>query len=101
MRTNREEWKKRVERWQESGLTAEQYASELGINAGTLKFWTDSRMFLGPAEHVLRTKRREPKESRRSGKASSRRGARVAIIRKSTACRRLLATDSRVDREPL
>jgi hypothetical protein len=28
-----------VERWRESGLSAEQYASELGINAGTLKFW--------------------------------------------------------------
>jgi hypothetical protein len=39
MRTNRDEWKKRIERWQESELTAEQYASELGINAGTLKFW--------------------------------------------------------------
>ena len=34
-----EEWQKRVERWRESGLTAEQFASELGINAGTLKFW--------------------------------------------------------------
>lgn len=39
MRTSRDEWQKRVERWQESGLTAEQYAAELGINAGTLKFW--------------------------------------------------------------
>ena len=39
MRTSRDEWKKRIERWRESGLTAEQYATELGINAGTLKFW--------------------------------------------------------------
>lgn len=39
MRASREEWRKRVERWRESGLSAEQYASELGINAGTLKFW--------------------------------------------------------------
>jgi hypothetical protein len=39
MRASREEWAKRVERWRESGLSAEQYASELGINAGTLKFW--------------------------------------------------------------
>jgi hypothetical protein len=28
----------RVERWRDSGLSAEQLASELGINAGTLKF---------------------------------------------------------------
>src|SRR6185295_9305048 len=39
MRTSREEWQKRVERWKDSGLTAKQYASELGINAGTLQFW--------------------------------------------------------------
>jgi hypothetical protein len=39
MRTSRDEWRKRIERWRESGLTAEQYAAELGINAGTLKFW--------------------------------------------------------------
>jgi hypothetical protein len=39
MRTSREEWRKRVERWKDSGLTAEQYASELGINAKTLQFW--------------------------------------------------------------
>jgi hypothetical protein len=39
MRSSREEWRKRVERWKDSGLTAEQYASELGINARTLQFW--------------------------------------------------------------
>jgi transposase-like protein len=39
MRTSREEWCKRVERWKESGLTAEQYAAELGINPRTLQFW--------------------------------------------------------------
>jgi hypothetical protein len=38
-RTSAEEWQKRVERWRESGLSAEQFAAELGINAGTLKFW--------------------------------------------------------------
>jgi hypothetical protein len=38
-KTSREEWQKRVERWRDSGLSAEQFASELGINAGTLKFW--------------------------------------------------------------
>jgi transposase-like protein len=39
-KTSREEWEKRVERWRDSGLTADQFASELGINAGTLKFWS-------------------------------------------------------------
>jgi hypothetical protein len=38
-RTSAEEWQKRVERWRDSGLGAEQFAAELGINAGTLKFW--------------------------------------------------------------
>ena len=39
MRTSREEWRKRMERWKDSGLTAEQYATELGIKASTLKYW--------------------------------------------------------------
>lgn len=39
MRTSRDEWKKRVERWKDSGLSAEEFAAELGINASTLKFW--------------------------------------------------------------
>jgi hypothetical protein len=38
-RTSRGEWQKRIERWRDSGLTAEQFAAELGINAGTLRFW--------------------------------------------------------------
>jgi hypothetical protein len=38
-RTSAEEWQKRVDRWRESGLSAEQFATELGINSGTLRFW--------------------------------------------------------------
>ena len=38
-RASREEWRKRVDRWKESGLSAQQFAAELGINAGTLQFW--------------------------------------------------------------
>ena len=38
-RTGRAEWRKRIERWRDSGLSAEQFAAELGINAGTLKYW--------------------------------------------------------------
>lgn len=38
-RTSRVEWQKRVGRWKESGLTAEEFAAELGIKPGTLRFW--------------------------------------------------------------
>lgn len=38
-RHGREEWRKRVERWNDSGLTAEEFARETGVNAGTLRHW--------------------------------------------------------------
>jgi transposase len=38
-RVNRDEWRRRVDRWKESGLTAREFAAEMGINAGTLQFW--------------------------------------------------------------
>lgn len=38
-RAGREVWTKRVERWRESGLTAKEYAAEVGINANTLSHW--------------------------------------------------------------
>ena len=38
-RTSRTEWRKRVARWQESGLSAEEFAAEIGVNAGTLRQW--------------------------------------------------------------
>jgi hypothetical protein len=38
-RANRGEWQKRVERWNDSGLSAKQFAADTGINAGTLQFW--------------------------------------------------------------
>lgn len=38
-RVGREVWVKRVERWRESGLTAKEYAAEVGINANTLTHW--------------------------------------------------------------
>jgi hypothetical protein len=38
-RTSREEWAKRVERWKESGLTAPEFAAEVGINARSLSWW--------------------------------------------------------------
>ena len=38
-RVGRAEWQKRIERWKDSGLSAEQFAAELGINAGKLRYW--------------------------------------------------------------
>jgi hypothetical protein len=34
----RDEWRKRVERWKDSGLTAKEFAAETGLNAVTLQF---------------------------------------------------------------
>jgi hypothetical protein len=38
-RTGRDEWRKRIERWRENGLSAEVFAAELGTKPATLKFW--------------------------------------------------------------
>jgi hypothetical protein len=37
-RASREEWRQRVERWRDSGLTAAPFATETGINPRTLTF---------------------------------------------------------------
>lgn len=53
-RTGRAEWKKRVARWGESGLSAEEFAAEIGVNAGTLRQWKYSlnREERGSARHA-------------------------------------------------
>jgi hypothetical protein len=38
-RVGRETWAKRVERWQESGRSAAEFARETGINARSLSWW--------------------------------------------------------------
>lgn len=38
-RVSRETWVKRVERWMDSGLTAKEFAAEVGLNASTLSYW--------------------------------------------------------------
>jgi transposase len=38
-RTSRETWAKRVERWRDSGLTAKEYAAEVGVKAQSLSWW--------------------------------------------------------------
>lgn len=38
-RTTREQWAKRIERWQSSDLTAKEFATEIGVNPRTLSYW--------------------------------------------------------------
>jgi hypothetical protein len=38
-RADRDEWAKRVQRWQESGLTAREFAEEVGLKPASLSFW--------------------------------------------------------------
>jgi transposase len=38
-RESRKVWAKRVERWRDSGLTAREFASEIGVNASRLEQW--------------------------------------------------------------
>jgi hypothetical protein len=38
-RTTREVWTKRIERWKESGLSAKEFASELGVQPRALTWW--------------------------------------------------------------
>ena len=38
-RTTRDEWAKRVQRWERSGLTAEDFARKEGLRAGALPWW--------------------------------------------------------------
>ena len=38
-RERSEVWAKRVERWADSGLTAKEFAAEIGVNANTLAHW--------------------------------------------------------------
>jgi transposase-like protein len=47
-RASRDEGRRRVERWKDSGLTAKEFAAETGINAGTLQFWRYKLRKLGP-----------------------------------------------------
>ena len=38
-RTSRSTWAKRVERWEKSGLTAKEFATELDVSPKSLSFW--------------------------------------------------------------
>ncbi len=38
--SNREQWLKRVQRWKDSGLTAREFAAEMGFSVHTLRYWS-------------------------------------------------------------
>ena len=63
-RVVREQWAKRVEGWKDSGLSAKEFAAELGINARSLSWW---RWCLAKGKTVPpekeRPRRRRPKRS--------------------------------------
>ncbi len=65
-----ETWAKRVERWRDSGLTAREFASEMGINPRTLTYWK-WRLEGGGSRSKPRTasaKRRSPRKRLASGR---------------------------------
>ena len=39
MRASEEQWRERVRQWRGSGLSARQFAEELGVSASTLTYW--------------------------------------------------------------
>ena len=59
----RETWAKRVERWKESGLSAKEFAAELGINARSLSWW---RWQLSKSDAVSEAPRPRRRRSRLS-----------------------------------
>jgi hypothetical protein len=78
-RESQETWAKRVERWKEGGLTAEQYASELGINPRSLRWWR-WRLTSG-AQDGGRVRREKQASTTATGKATTtpKRGPTLAV----------------------
>lgn len=56
-RDGREVWSKRVERWRESGLTAQEFAVETGLNKNTLVHWSWKLGRAGDVGPVLPSKK--------------------------------------------
>jgi hypothetical protein len=59
----RETWRKRVERWNDSGLTAAEFAGELGISERSLRWWKWRLGSESANRPRGRTKRSRPKSS--------------------------------------
>jgi hypothetical protein len=54
-RVDRETWAKRVERWKDSGLSAAEFATEIGVTPKALSWW---KWQLGKGEKRKATQRR-------------------------------------------
>jgi hypothetical protein len=77
MKTSREVWAKRVQRWQESDLTAAEFAAEIGINARTLSYW---KWRLGKeARETSRRSKRRQRSTRRGERGASTRAKFVEV----------------------
>jgi transposase len=67
-RATREVWAKRIERWQDSGLTAKEFASELEVSASSLTFWKWKLRRLAAGEPA--TASRKPTSAKREETAA-------------------------------
>jgi len=59
-RASREVWAKRVERWRDSGLSAPEFARELGVNPRTLSYWKYA-LKRAPAPSAPKARGRRPR----------------------------------------
>src|SRR5262245_58574018 len=60
----REAWAKRIERWKDSGLTAKEFAAEIGISPRSLTWWRwrlASKPKLAPPAPPVKRRRRQDK----------------------------------------
>ena len=60
-REPRDVWAKRVERWRTSGLTADEFAAEVGVKANTLRHWSWLLGRENRAPSATATKRSSPR----------------------------------------
>lgn len=83
--TGREAWRKRVQRWRDSGLTAREFATETGLNANTLQWWS-SRLAREGVRKAPATNRAWPKFIEVKGPAHSG-GATLELVVSDTVVR--------------
>lgn len=84
--TGREAWRKRVERWRDSGLTAREFATETGLNANTLQWWSSRLAREGGRKPAARRHRAWPKFIEVGGTAPST-GATLELVVSDTVVR--------------
>ena len=62
-RADRETWAKRVERWKDSGLSAKEFATEIGVTPKALSWW---KWQLGRNTQGPKTSARKPRKPRKA-----------------------------------